>query len=242
MNRSAMPLKPIDSWAMEGACSSEAATGIFGESPRNAQRFCDRDSGPPMARSRSALRIVPRMSPTTAHLEASTAPNDVPSPTASRCCPRDSAVGPLLIVAGAGTGKTSTLAARVAHLVIHGVDPGRILMLTFTRRAALEMRRRVRDIVKAGAGRDLVSGISQSLLQRMQWAGTFHAIGSRLLRHYAQAPEPRPEFHDPRPGRCRRPDRLDPRAARLRRSSTSASRARTSASRSIRTASTPRAR
>src|SRR6201986_5395807 len=56
--------------------------------------------------------------------------------------------GPLLIVAGAGTGKTDTLAHRVAHLVINGVDPARILMLTFTRRAAQEMRRRARDIVK----------------------------------------------------------------------------------------------
>ena len=49
--------------------------------------------------------------------------------------------GPLLIVAGAGTGKTDTLAHRVAHLVINGVSPGRILMLTFTRRAATESRR-----------------------------------------------------------------------------------------------------
>ena len=49
--------------------------------------------------------------------------------------------GPLLVVAGAGTGKTNTLAHRVAHLAIHGVDPARILMLTFTRRAATEMRR-----------------------------------------------------------------------------------------------------
>ncbi len=55
--------------------------------------------------------------------------------------------GPLLIVAGAGTGKTDTLAHRVAHLAIHGVDPGRILMLTFTRRAAAEMRRRAHEIV-----------------------------------------------------------------------------------------------
>src|SRR5438445_595313 len=56
--------------------------------------------------------------------------------------------GPLLIVAGAGTGKTDTLAHRVAHLVIHGVDPARILMLTFTRRAALEMRRRAHQITR----------------------------------------------------------------------------------------------
>ena len=55
--------------------------------------------------------------------------------------------GPLLVVAGAGTGKTNTLAHRVAHLAIHGVDPARILMLTFTRRAAGEMRRRAQEIV-----------------------------------------------------------------------------------------------
>src|SRR5437763_647951 len=56
--------------------------------------------------------------------------------------------GPLLIVAGAGTGKTDTLAHRVAHLVIHGVDPARIMMLTFTRRAASEMRRRAQELTR----------------------------------------------------------------------------------------------
>src|SRR5271170_7040090 len=55
--------------------------------------------------------------------------------------------GPLLILAGAGTGKTNTLAHRTAHLVLNGVDPGRILMLTFTRRAAQEMIRRTQTIV-----------------------------------------------------------------------------------------------
>src|SRR5271165_3614874 len=55
--------------------------------------------------------------------------------------------GPLLILAGAGTGKTDTLAHRAAHLVLNGVDPGRILMLTFTRRAAQEMIRRAQTIV-----------------------------------------------------------------------------------------------
>ena len=54
---------------------------------------------------------------------------------------------PLLIIAGAGTGKTSTLAHRVAHLVLSGVDPGRILLLTFSRRAAEEMTRRAERIV-----------------------------------------------------------------------------------------------
>jgi len=125
------------------------------------------------------------MSPTTAHLEALNGPQRRAVTYGEPVLPKGFRSGPLLIVAGAGTGKTSTLASRVAHLVIHGVDPGRILMLTFTRRAAMEMRRRVRDIVKTALN-ETVSGISQSLLQRMQWAGTFHAIGSRLLRHYAR--------------------------------------------------------
>ncbi len=77
--------------------------------------------------------------------------------------------GPLLVVAGAGTGKTSTLAARVAHLIGGGVRPERILLLTFSRRAAREMLSRAQRITDAGdAGR--------------VWGGTFHAVGNRLLR------------------------------------------------------------
>ncbi|HNR22980.1 MAG TPA: ATP-dependent helicase [Steroidobacteraceae bacterium] len=93
--------------------------------------------------------------------------------------------GPLLIIAGAGTGKTSTLAHRVAHLAMHGVDPARILMLTFTRRAALEMRRRAHEVAKAALN-DVIGGVSQTILQRLGWAGTFHSVGNRLLRHYAR--------------------------------------------------------
>ena len=55
--------------------------------------------------------------------------------------------GPLLIIAGAGSGKTNTLAHRVAHLIVNGADPGRILLLSFSRRAAAEMERRVRDCI-----------------------------------------------------------------------------------------------
>jgi DNA helicase-2/ATP-dependent DNA helicase PcrA len=83
---------------------------------------------------------------------------------------------PLLVIAGAGSGKTKTLAHRVAHLVVTGVEPNRILLLTFTRRAAEEMIRRVKRItVKA-------LGTQQGDLR---WSGTFHAIGARLLREYA---------------------------------------------------------
>src|SRR5262245_14271455 len=84
--------------------------------------------------------------------------------------------GPLLIIAGAGSGKTQTLAHRVAHLISRGADPRRILLLTFTRRAAVEMSRRAARIVGRQADRDI----------RLPWAGTFHSIASRLLRIFAQ--------------------------------------------------------
>jgi DNA helicase-2/ATP-dependent DNA helicase PcrA len=101
--------------------------------------------------------------------------------------------GPLLIVAGAGTGKTDTLAYRVAHLTIHGVDPARILMLTFTRRAATEMRRRAHEIAKKALN-EALGGVSQTITQRLSWAGTFHSIGNRLLRHYARHLKLDPQF------------------------------------------------
>src|SRR6185312_5025514 len=101
--------------------------------------------------------------------------------------------GPLLIVAGAGTGKTDTLAHRVAHLVMHGVDPGRILMLTFTRRAALEMRRRAYEITRKALN-EALGGVSQSINQRLTWTGTFHSVGNRLLRHYARHLKLDPQF------------------------------------------------
>ena len=101
--------------------------------------------------------------------------------------------GPLLIIAGAGTGKTDTLAHRVAHLAMHGVEPGRMLLLTFTRRAAVEMRRRAQDIVKKALNETL-GGTSQAISQRLAWAGTFHAMGNRLLRHYARHLKLDPQF------------------------------------------------
>jgi DNA helicase-2/ATP-dependent DNA helicase PcrA len=82
--------------------------------------------------------------------------------------------GPLLVIAGAGTGKTDTLAHRVAHLVRHGVSPQRILLLTFTRRAALEMTRRARRIAGDTVGD-----------ARFAWSGTFHSVANRLLRQHA---------------------------------------------------------
>ena len=111
-------------------------------------------------------------------------------PRARETAPRDSAAllsglnpeqaaaaahgdGPLLIIAGAGTGKTRTLVYRVAHLIERGVRPERILLLTFTRRAAQEMLSRAERLVGSASGR--VHG------------GTFHATGHRLLRAYGES-------------------------------------------------------
>ena len=91
--------------------------------------------------------------------------------------------GPLLIVAGAGSGKTRTLAYRVAYLIAQGVPPERILLLTFTRRAAEEMLKR--------AARAIASGSNAS---GRVWGGTFHAVANRLLRIYAQSIGLSPDF------------------------------------------------
>jgi DNA helicase-2/ATP-dependent DNA helicase PcrA len=95
------------------------------------------------------------------------------------------ACGPLLIVAGAGTGKTNTLAHRAAHLVLNGTDPARIMMLTFTRRAAQEMIRRTQEIVGAEMSERGKLG-DRSVTSRMLWSGTFHSVANRILRLYAK--------------------------------------------------------
>lgn len=131
--------------------------------------------------------------PTTSHLEKLNGPQRKAVSHGEPLPEKGFKAGPLLIIAGAGTGKTDTLAHRVAHLVMHGVDPGRILMLTFTRRAAAEMRRRAHDITKKALNETL-GGISQTILQRLSWAGTFHSVGNRLLRHYARHLKLDPQF------------------------------------------------
>ena len=90
--------------------------------------------------------------------------------------------GPLLVIAGAGTGKTMTLAHRVAHLIVEGVSPERILMLTFTRRAAQEMTRRVDAIVRQALAGRSANAIPAGILP---WSGTFHSVANRLLRRFA---------------------------------------------------------
>jgi DNA helicase-2/ATP-dependent DNA helicase PcrA len=92
----------------------------------------------------------------------------------------DNDARPLLIIAGAGSGKTSTLAHRVANLILHQADPQRILLLTFSRRAAVEMERRVGGVLNRVLG---LGAVRQ--MPSLPWSGTFHSIGARLLRDYA---------------------------------------------------------
>jgi DNA helicase-2/ATP-dependent DNA helicase PcrA len=92
---------------------------------------------------------------------------------------------PLLVIAGAGSGKTKTLAHRVAHLVVNGIDPQRILLLTFSRRAALDMTGRVKRITGAAMGIGEID---------LPWAGTFHAVGARILREFADQIGFKPSF------------------------------------------------
>src|SRR5438445_3884139 len=80
--------------------------------------------------------------------------------------------GPALVIAGAGSGKTRTLIYRVAFLLEQGIAPERILLLTFTNKAAREMMRRVSDLL----GQEL----------RELWCGTFHSIANRVLRQQAK--------------------------------------------------------
>ena len=98
---------------------------------------------------------------------------------------------PLLIIAGAGSGKTATLAHRVAHLLVNGADPRRILLMTFSRRAAGELTRRVERITARAMGNAVAA-------EALVWSGTFHAIGARLLREHALSIGLSPEFtiHD----------------------------------------------
>src|SRR5687767_9858983 len=80
--------------------------------------------------------------------------------------------GPLLVIAGAGSGKTRTLTYRVSRLIEDGVDPADILLLTFTNKSAREMLSRVEQLV--------------TIDTRRIWGGTFHSIGNRLLRRHAE--------------------------------------------------------
>ena len=95
--------------------------------------------------------------------------------------------GPALVIAGAGSGKTRTLTYRVAYLLEQGIPPERILLLTFTNKAAAEMMRRVSDLL----GQEL----------RALWGGTFHSIGARDSAHARRRARLSARFHHSRPRR-----------------------------------------
>ncbi len=86
-----------------------------------------------------------------------------------------------LIIAGAGTGKTNTLAHRAAFLILNGVDPKRILLMTFSRRAAIELSSRAQRIIQ----QTLKDQDQHKEVGDLSWMGTFHSIANRLLRQYA---------------------------------------------------------
>ena len=100
--------------------------------------------------------------------------------------------GPLLVIAGAGSGKTAMLAYRVAALILAGADPKRIMLATFSRRAAAELGRRVERLLARRLAPEAAAAATPA------YAGTFHAIGARLLREYATRLGLDPQFtiHD----------------------------------------------
>jgi DNA helicase II / ATP-dependent DNA helicase PcrA len=100
--------------------------------------------------------------------------------------------GPLLVIAGAGSGKTAMLAHRVAALILSGADPKRIMLATFSRRAAAELGRRVERLLARRLAPEAAAAATPA------YAGTFHAIGARLLREYATRLGLDPQFtiHD----------------------------------------------
>ena len=102
------------------------------------------------------------------------------------------AAAPLLVIAGAGSGKTNTLAHRVAHLIFQGADPRRILLMTFSRRTASEMTKRVERIAHKVLGDN--AGITTDALT---WAGTYHGISARLPREQQEPPSGSIGAHSP---------------------------------------------
>ncbi|MEJ7592965.1 MAG: ATP-dependent helicase [Planctomycetaceae bacterium] len=102
---------------------------------------------------------------------------------------------PLLIIAGAGTGKTTTLAHRVAWQIVSGTDPSRLLLLTFTRRAAAEMLRRVEHIlVQLDPAIVKDPRVCQRSSIRRIAGGTFHSVATNVLRRYGSLIGLHPDF------------------------------------------------
>ena len=128
----------------------------------------------------------------------------------------------LLIIAGAGSGKTATLAHRVVHLVANGADPRRILLMTFSRRAAVEMTRRVERIGREASAANQAGGAGALLGALAGLARGHPSLGRHLPRHrraaaagLRHANRRRPRVHHPRPRGFRGPDEPRPPRSRL---------------------------
>ena len=105
---------------------------------------------------------------------------DALNPRQRQAAAHPAGAGPLLIIAGAGTGKTLTLASRLAHLVLQGADPQRVLLMPFSRRAAGEMARRAARLLHQSLHLH-----SSTAPPTLPWCGTFHSVAARLLREEA---------------------------------------------------------
>ena len=103
--------------------------------------------------------------------------------------PGNIAARPVAVIAGAGSGKTKVLAERIANLVANGVDPARILAITFTRKAANQIKSRVKSPLATPG-----SAAPRGTRIDLPYAGTFHSVGTRLIRIYAKRLGLRPGF------------------------------------------------
>ena len=115
------------------------------------------------------------------HPEAGTLPNYLHGLNSKQLEAVEAADGPVLVLAGAGTGKTRVLTTRLAYLIAHGAArPWSILAVTFTNKAAREMRNRVTQMIGPMA--------------EQVWLGTFHSLGARILRRHAELVQLKPNF------------------------------------------------
>ena len=107
-------------------------------------------------------------------------PLNAPQREAVRYCD-----GPLLVLAGAGSGKTRVITAKIAHLIEHGTEPAHVVAITFTNKAAREMRERAQALLKAQGKGELAGKVT---------IATFHALGLKILRSAAKAAGLKPGF------------------------------------------------
>jgi DNA helicase II / ATP-dependent DNA helicase PcrA len=100
----------------------------------------------------------------------------------------------LLVIAGAGSGKTNTIAHRVAHLIVNGADPRRILLMTFSRRAAAEMTRRVERIA-----RQVMGASASAIVDALTWVGNVPRYRCSASARICRPDRDRSRLHHPRP-------------------------------------------